>query len=167
MDSADEAGGAAAEAMKPLDPRQIWVLRIRLAATLSLLLAAAIIIDLGWLRETNVAPYVVPAAALLLGLAALTVLPPRRYNSWGYAEGDDELHIRHGLWTRVRTAVPFARVQHIDVAQGPVERRFGLARLILHTAGTRSASIPLPGLAHEDAEAMRDRIRSKIRQDLM
>ena len=62
--------------------------------------------------------------------------------------------------------MPFARVQHIDLAQGPIERRYGLARLILHTAGTRGASIPLPGLAREEAEAMRDRIRAKIREDL-
>ena len=68
--------------------------------------------------------------------------------------------------TRIRTVVPFGRVQHIDVAQGPIERSFGLATLILHTAGTRGASVPLPGLLFDEAERMRDRIRVKIRQDL-
>jgi hypothetical protein len=38
--------------------------------------------------------------------------------------------------------------------------------LILHTAGTRGAAVPLPGLDHQLAEGMRDRIRGKIRQDL-
>ena len=94
-------------------------------------------------------------------------LPRRRYRAWGYREGEDELHVRRGLLVRVRTIVPFGRVQHIDVAQGPIERRFGLATLILHTAGTRGASVPLPGLPHGEAERMRDRIRAKIRQDLV
>ena len=103
----------------------------------------------------------------LLGLAALLVFPARRYRRWAYREGEDEIQIRRGTLVHVRTIVPFGRVQHIDVAQGPIQRPFGLATLILHTAGTHGASVRLPGLAHNDAEAMRDRIRAKIRQDLM
>ena len=95
------------------------------------------------------------------------VLPVRRYRGWGYREGEDEIEIRRGLLIRVRTIVPFGRVQHIDVAQGPIQRMFGLGTLILHTAGTHGASVPLPGLPVAEAEAMRDRIRAKIRQDLV
>lgn len=152
--------------MKPLDTRQIWVLRIRLAIALAFLLGIAFSIDSGIRRQSAELAGVLPALVFLFGLAALILLPRRRYRAWGYVEREDELHIRHGLLVRVQTAVPFARVQHIDVAQGPIERRFGLARLILHTAGTRGASIPLPGLVHEEAERMRDRIRAKIRQDV-
>jgi uncharacterized protein len=53
-------------------------------------------------------------------------------------------------------AVPRTRIQHLDVAQGPVQRRFGLGTLVLHTAGTFSASVALDGLAHETAMALRD-----------
>ena len=63
---------------------------------------------------------------------------------------------------RTRTVVPFGRVQHIDVSEGPVERRFRLATLILHTAGTRSAAVSLPGLTREEAESMRDRIEGVL-----
>ena len=152
--------------MKPLEPRQIGVLRIRLAIVLVFLLGAAFSIDAGLRRQSEALAGLVPGFVFLAGLAGLILLPGRRYRAWGYKEGEDELHLRHGLLVRVQTAVPFARVQHIDVAQGLIERRFGLARLILHTAGTRGASIPLPGLVHEEAELMRDRIRAKIRQDL-
>ena len=68
------------------------------------------------------------------------ILPRRRYRRWAYREGGEELEIRRGMIVRVRTIVPFGRVQHIDVAQGPVQRRFGLATLVLHTAGTQSAA---------------------------
>ncbi len=63
--------------------------------------------------------------------------------------------------------MPFGRVQHIDVAQGPIERQFGVARLILHTAGTRSSAVGLPGLDTGEAGRIRDVIRSRIRQDLV
>jgi uncharacterized protein len=153
-------------AMTPLDPRQIKVLRARLLIVTLVLTVAAVLICLGPLRTTPIPLGVLPGTVAALGLLASLILPQRRYRAWGYREEEEELHVRHGLLVRVQTAVPFARVQHIDLAQGPIERRYGLARLILHTAGTRGASIPLPGLAREEAEAMRDRIRAKIREDL-
>ncbi len=153
--------------MRPLHPDQIWVLRIRFLILGLFLLVAALLIDFGLLPETEVPAGLLTGATALIGLAGLIVLPGRRYRAWGYREEEDELHIRHGVWIRVRTAVPFGRVQHIDVAQGPIERRFGLARLILHTAGTRSAQLPLPGLTQSEAEKMRDRIRARIRLDLL
>ena len=153
--------------MTPLDPRQIKVLRVRALLAAVLLTAIAVGLCLGPLRQTAIPLGVLPATVAALGLLAALILPGRRYRAWGYREAEDELHVRHGLLVRTETAVPFARVQHIDLAQGPIERRYGLARLILYTAGTRGASVPLPGLAREEAERMRDRIRSKIRADLL
>lgn len=154
-------------AMTPLDPRQIKVLRARALIATALLTGIAVAICLGPLRATPIPLGLLPGTVAAIGLLASFTLPRRRYRAWGYREEEDELHVRHGLLIRAQTAVPFARVQHIDLAQGPIERRHGLARLILHTAGTRGASIPLPGLAREEAEAMRDRIRAKIHEDLM
>lgn len=158
---------AGAGAMTPLDPRQVGVLRLRTALAAAAATVAALVLDIGPLRETMLRPFAVPALVLLLALAAILVFPGRRYRGWGYLEGDDEIQIRRGTLIRVRTIVPFGRVQHIDLAQGPVQRPFGLATLTLHTAGTHGASVQLPGLAYGDAEAMRDRIRAKIRQDLV
>ncbi len=158
---------AATGAMTPLDPRQKHVLRIRLGIVAAVLIGAALLADLGPLRDTMLRQGLVPGAVATLALLGLLVLPGRRYRAWGYREEPEELHIRHGLFVRMSTALPFARVQHIDLAQGPIERRFGLARLILHTAGTRGAAIPLPGLAQAEAERLRDAIRAKMRQDLL
>lgn len=164
-DSQDETA-AAADAMTPLDPSQIKVLAIRTGLAAAVLTLAALIADRMLAGALPLPPLHLPAAVLALGVAATLILPRRRYRRWGYREGEDELEIRRGMLIRVRTIVPFGRVQHIDVAQGPVQRNFGLATLILHTAGTQSAAVALPGLAHADAEAMRDRIRAKIREDL-
>ena len=153
--------------MTPLHPGQLKVLRVRAAIVAVALLIAVLIGDLTWLRETPLPFGLASGAAAILLLGWAILIPGRRYRSWGYGMSEDELFIQHGLWTRTRTVVPFGRVQHIDVAQGPIERAFGVGTLILHTAGTRSSAVDLPGLEFGEAGRMRDAIRSKIRQDLM
>jgi membrane protein YdbS with pleckstrin-like domain len=155
--------------MTALDPRHLTLLRVHFAIAALVLLAGIVAGDLAlareeWLRWRFGAAS--GAGALLLVLAVL-LLPGRRYRAWGYQAGEDELTVKHGLMIRKVTVVPFGRVQHIDVAQGPIQRMLGLATLVLNTAGTRGASVRLPGLRHGDAEAMREIIRGKIRQDLM
>jgi hypothetical protein len=107
------------------------------------------------------------APALLIAVLLVFVLPERRYRAWGYDVTEDELHVQNGIWLQTLTVVPFGRVQHIDVSQGPFERRYGVGALTLHTAGTRASAVVLPGLETADAERMRDEIRGKIRQDLV
>lgn len=160
-----EGAEAPATAINPLHPSHLWVLRIRGVILLVPLLLAASAAGFA-LGEVGVPVALAPGLVGVIGLALLLVLPGRRHRAWGWREDEDELHVRHGLLVRTHTIVPFGRVQHIDIAQGPIERPFGLATLILHTAGTRGAAVPLPGLARDQAEAMRDRIRGKIRQEL-
>ncbi len=107
--------------------------------------------------------FLVPVA-LVFGLLALMV-PLRRYHARGYDMASDRLRVVRGLLFRSDTVVPFSRVQHIDVEQGPLERAFGIARLILHTAGTHNSSVTLPGLAHTDAVRMREEIRAHVKRE--
>ena len=103
------------------------------------------------------------------GLVALqvVVLPHRIYRRWGYDMGDEQLRVLRGFLWRTDTIVPFNRIQHIDVAQGPLQRLFGLSTLIVHTAGTHNSIVTLPGLATADAETMRETIKGHIRQDMI
>jgi len=153
--------------MTPLHPSQVAVLRIRFAIGALVLAAALLAAELAF-DDVNELPF---GAALAVGVVLLLIgiwrMPRRRYDAWGYRMDEDELAVRHGLLLRSMTLVPFGRVQHIDLAQGPVERAYGLATLVLNTAGTRGAAVRLPGLEREDAERIRDHIRGKIRQDLL
>lgn len=100
------------------------------------------------------------------GLGALSHFWPRaswRRAAWRLdARG---LEIRRGVVWREVVHVPRSRVQHTDVSQGPLERRFGLATLVVHTAGTQHASIPLPGLEHRTAMRIRDHLVAAGRGD--
>ena len=104
---------------------------------------------------------------LLVALWLVVRAPLRRYHARGYQLGPDRLRVVRGLMFHSDTVVPFGRVQHIDVHQGPIERGYGLATLVLHTAGTHNASVKLPGVAHADALAMREEIRAHIKRETM
>lgn len=66
------------------------------------------------------------------------------------------LQVRRGVFWQDEILVPRSRVQHLDIERGPLERRFGLATLIVHTAGTRQHALRQSGLEDADAVALRD-----------
>ena len=68
----------------------------------------------------------------------------------------DGVLIRRGVWWRGELFVPRARIQHTEIQQGPLDRRWGMASVSIHAAGTRLESIKLPGLPRPVAEALRD-----------
>jgi membrane protein YdbS with pleckstrin-like domain len=68
------------------------------------------------------------------------------------------LLIRKGVWFRSIKLLPLPRLQHVDVKRGPLQRHFGLATLVMHTAGTHAASIEVPGLDADEALRLRDRL---------
>jgi membrane protein YdbS with pleckstrin-like domain len=95
--------------------------------------------------------------ALLVAILLGAVFTPRRIRSIGYQLRQDDLLFRRGImWTRM-VAVPYGRMQLIDINRGPVARAFGLAELKFVTASAASA-IVLPGLPEEEAERLRDHL---------
>lgn len=147
--------------LQPIERGQLNVMRARGAMMAFALIMAAIIAEFAGADELPVHG-AIAGAALLIGIWLAVVAPPRRWRHWGYAFTGRELHVAHGWWTQVHTIVPVVRVQHIDVAQGPLERSFGVARLMLHTAGTDQTVVTLPGVTRATAEEIRDAIRERI-----
>jgi uncharacterized protein len=142
-----------------------WVTTTRISSALGLL---PFLIGAGALEFAQLVPpgsVIVPALFLYIFMAF--VVPARKYRHWGYAMGTDRLRIVRGYMFYRDTVVPFGRIQHIDVEQGPVDRRYGLATLTVHTAGNHNSTVALPGLLHADALAMREAIRAAIRQDVI
>lgn len=94
-------------------------------------------------------------------------MPILNYKYWSFEIKDDEISIERGILIRRNTSVPVVRLQHMDVNQGIFDRMFGLSRLILFTAGTKRADLRIPGLPVEYAEAVRDRLKTKIVEDVV
>ena len=150
--------------LSPVEPGYKHVLRIRALVFWLPLSIAAIVADQLLLRPT---PFhgVLSAVIPLIGLAAVTVLPNKRYRRLGYAVHPNLLQVVRGWLFHTDTIVPLVRVQHIDVTRGPLDKSFGTATLVVHTAGTHNSIVTLPGLAPDKASAIRDEIRQHIRTD--
>lgn len=153
------------DALLPVDPAYMSVLRIGIALSWLPVALGATLVDRLVIPQVN-GPYgLITVLAWLLAVIAVVVFPARRYAYIGYALGSDDLRVARGFLFRVDTIVPFVRVQHIDVGQGPIERRYGLSHLVVHTSGTHNSTVTLPGLPADRAAAMREAIRQHIRSD--
>lgn len=133
------------------------LLTLRRAACVITLGPAALVAS-GVLLVTNgpvEALAVLLVGAVLLGLALSAVM--RRFHAWGYAERDDDLLIRRGVLVRRTSVVPYGRMQYIDVIAGPLDRRYGIAKVVLHTAAAATDAM-VPGLRADEAARLRDRL---------
>jgi membrane protein YdbS with pleckstrin-like domain len=159
-----------------LHPNFVWALRVQLLLGLAPLVIAALvaefmIAELAQAREAMAGAAFVPPAGTLTGIVMLLVMmlvilmPMRRYQARGYQFSSDRLRVVRGVLWHSDIVVPFSRVQHIDVLQGPLDRFFGIATLSLHTAGNFNSAVPLPGLDKALADQMREEIRNHIKRE--
>jgi uncharacterized protein len=147
---------------REVSPRLITERRIPVAA---LGLLAAAVLALGVLLDVNDAspwwPFGLVAAVIAAVCALLWfVLVPRFAMSWRYAEREQDLLVRHGRLIRRLTVVPYGRMQVIQVRSNPIANRLGIATVTLVTASA-DTDAEIPGLPHEVAQALRDRLAAK------
>ena len=96
---------------------------------------------------------------LCAGMLALALLvPPLNYARWRYGFVGDMLLMRYGILFVEERTVPVRRMQHVDLSRGPIERLFGLATLVVFTAGNEGSAFRVPGLPVQLAKELRDRI---------
>jgi len=159
-DSASIADGVE----RRVDPRSITVRRIAGAIWTAVVSFGLLV---GLLSGAIAAGPSLGVALLALGIwllatAGLAALawgwPALRHRYVSYRLDEQGIRIRGGVVWRSTVSIPQSRVQHTDVQQGPLERAFGLATLVVHTAGTHHASIGLPDLAHDVALRIRDQL---------
>lgn len=152
--------GPAEPVFQPLDARVVKLWRVRHAITTAVLvgLATGAVIATGLSTEQWLWPLIGWQALLALRLVLLFWYPPRAYKAWGYRIDGKVLETRRGIWFRLHQLLPLPRLQHVDLHSGPIERSFGLASLLLHTAGTQHASITIPGLDAREAVRLRDEL---------
>ncbi|MDP9363173.1 MAG: PH domain-containing protein [Chloroflexota bacterium] len=141
-----------------LDPRArtLWRISGLVGAVPMALVAAAAAYLL--IRTELVPTWAAVAVASVVTLAAAVGVwpyPDLLWRHWRYEIGEAEVDLQHGWWTVTRTLIPMARIQHVDTRRGPLQRRFGLASVVLYTAAGASE---IPALADDVAAEARDRI---------
>ena len=146
----------------PLPPRarSLFVLS---HASLGLLFAVPVTSFVGGLQLAP--PIVTAILAALLGAFAGAAIGVRRHRSVAWRLDEEGFALRRGrMWFR-ETRVPASRVQHLDLKHGPLERRWKLATLVIHTAGSRMSAVSVSGLDAIDAETLRDRLAQQLDHD--
>ena len=97
----------------------------------------------------------IPAGIFALITVITMVILPRQARAIGYMLRSDDIVFRKGiLWQRM-IAVPYGRMQLVDITQGPVDRGFGISQLKMVTAAA-TTGVQIPGLSQGAAEALRD-----------
>ena len=160
----DDGTSAAGREEHPLDPAWIelqrlvgWILWIVLTPVLLVAVLIALV-SRSFSLDVKAALGLLWCATVLLLAWLAQIWPAIEYRYFRYSLDDDGIEIRCGVVWRKLIRVPRSRVQHIDVDQGPLERRHGLASLSIYTAGTEFAKVDLPGLRHARAIEIRDRL---------
>jgi uncharacterized protein len=135
-----------------LDPRivQVW----RIFGGLGLLLPLLPVAVIGALLVGGRPGLLVPLAALVVLAAHVTWYPGARYRRWRWRLTPLALELRYGVLVHRHEAVPYFRIQQIDVAQGPLDRLLELATLQVTTASA-SGSVALPGIPAAEAPRVR------------
>ncbi|WP_309103859.1 PH domain-containing protein [Microbacterium sp.] len=97
----------------------------------------------------------IPAGVILLFTLLTLIILPRQAKAIGYMLREDDIVFRKGiLWQRM-IAVPYGRMQLVDITQGPLDRAFGVSQLKMVTAAA-TTGVQIPGLTQAAAEALRD-----------
>ncbi|RKR75701.1 PH domain-containing protein [Frondihabitans australicus] len=100
--------------------------------------------------------YAITAAVVVVTIVVVAFVP-RRVRATGYQLREDDLLVRRGILFLRFVAVPYGRMQLIDVNRGPVVRALGLSDLKFVTAAASSA-VTIPGVRADEAERLRDRL---------
>jgi membrane protein YdbS with pleckstrin-like domain len=112
--------------------------------------------------------FVIFGGLLILQSLNLLLYPPIEYRQWAYAILPDRIETRHGIVFHTTRIVPISRIQHVTIHEGPLDRRFGLAAVTIHTAG---GTVQITGLARETAaqisNGLKTTINQKVRPDLV
>ncbi len=172
-DSHDVPGGdQEATPWRALHPRYVELERLVswTVTGLFLLLPATVTLTLAWSHGwlpmiwRGLATGAGVGAALLLAWTS-QVYPQKAFERTRYRLSDFGLEIRKGVYWRKVLSLPRARVQHTDVREGPLQRRYEMATLVIHTAGTENASVELEGLPRDVAFEIRDQLLAGTADD--
>jgi len=124
-----------------------------------------VLIALCYFNETfanNAQTYLLIGMPILVAVSMLYNIVNVRLQ--GFAVREHDIAFKKGvIWQQV-TILPLARVQHMEIHQGPIERKLDLASLKLFSAGGVSADLQIGGLTHSDCKNMRQFVQN-YRQD--
>ncbi|WIB77674.1 PH domain-containing protein [Curtobacterium sp. MCPF17_002] len=156
----DEPGlGLTGTTWTRVSPKLVWTELITTVVIGVVVTAGCVLIGIvsGGFGRTAGAVWLSIAIVVFVIAGITAALTPRRVRAIGYALRDDDLVLRRGLMWQRFTAVPYGRMQLVDVNRGPLDRVLGMSELKFVTAAA-STNVRIPGIPFVDADDLRDRL---------
>jgi membrane protein YdbS with pleckstrin-like domain len=148
--------------LTPIHPGYFKVLRTEWLLRSAFLTAIAVALIL-FTPEIRESLWWIAVVMILLVLTIPSyILLQKGFPYKAFAVRERDVAYQSGWLIRNQKICPFNRIQNCNIQAGLLERKYGLASLILYTAGTTGADITIPGLEQEEAERIRQFILSKI-----
>ena len=161
----DDMPEAGQSVFQPVHKNYRYVLFVNLGITMGILLLGAII----WLAFSGSWKKLWIDGVVLGGWLFLLIVRMlfayMRYRHYGYAMRTHDILFKSGWIFKRWIAVPFNRVQHVEIKKSPVEDLFDLSRLKIYTAGGSGSDATIPGLSHEHARRLKHYIMNTIGED--
>ncbi len=146
---------------KKIEKNYFKVILINLILVFLVLFAvASFIIYKDWLELGQ--HYIWIFSALILLLVVTFIFEVIGFKKRKYAVREKDISYKKGFLYKSLTTVPFNRIQHIEIDQGPISRFFGLATLSVFTAGDSSDDLKIKGLLKEQSLQIKEFITNKI-----
>lgn len=147
------------EPLQPLGPEALALRRVRVLLEALIAVVAAMVVVLAIRRWTGVAfpLWILPVA--VAGTSALAWWwAGVDHSRWSWRLTADLFEVRHGVLVRRVHLVPRSRIQNVTTTGGPLQRRYGLVTLTVHTAGARTRNVSIEDLDAGHAEGVRRRL---------
>jgi len=138
-------------AFTPIERAYLWVILAGWA--LWLLIPPVAFYFIAKSMESDLKLYIITAWLVLFGL--LMVEGILSFFRMGYALREHDINFRKGFLFKSLTSIPFNRVQHVEVKQGPLESLLQLSSLRVYTAGGGSSDMAIRGLRPDTAKELR------------
>jgi membrane protein YdbS with pleckstrin-like domain len=134
-----------------ISPRYVVSQFLQNGIFLAVVIAVALIVGLAFHQNW----VWIPAGFVTLITLITLVILPRQAKAIGFMLRADDIVFRKGiLWQRI-IAVPYGRMQLVDITHGPLDRAFGVSQLKMVTAAA-TTGVQIPGLTQAASEALRD-----------
>jgi membrane protein YdbS with pleckstrin-like domain len=159
----EEIPRAETVSFRPLDRKYLSALQLMWIILLTIMLALMVIPYL-FIDSLVSAPWIIAGASLFILITfSISFTGIRSFQRKGYAIREHDLLYRSGWLFQAVHIVPFSRIQHVAVNSGPIDRKYGLAKVSFYTAAGEVLDIGIPGLPLDEAYNIKEFVVSRIK----
>lgn len=115
--------------------------------------------------EGTALAYSIPLGSIAILWLLSVFVSVKAFPKKQYALRERDIIYTKGLLWWERTSIPFNRIQHAELKQGPIDRLFKLHSLKIFTAGGQSSDLVIPGLREETASRLKEYVLGKTALD--